>query len=164
MTPFENKLEYVNNIKSLGPVKDTKKYWGNIPVRVELLLPLLKIFEEGFRLVDLGSGVGHVLRFAENLGYDVTGVELDETLVKQCVKHKCHHGNIEDLENSFFKEFDVVYSYLPLKDNVQVFIDKVVESMKPGAYLVLPEIRPKNKNLVHVDGCYYRKRNIENLT
>ena len=152
-------LDHIAHLKKEGALnydRDTK-YWGNIPIEHTHLYDLYTIFEQGYKFLDLGCGAGNVLRFAQNAGYEVTGVELDEALFKYLEGYNYFSNDMRKLSPDFYSEYDVIYSYSPLKEGMQLFVDKVIASMKIGAYLVLPFRIVRNRNMKLIGRGYYKK-------
>ena len=153
-----NSEDYVNNIhKDLINQDRDSKYWGFIPVRYSLLSPLYNIYTKGSKFLDLGCGNGNVLRYAKNIGYDVTGVEIDKSFEKYLTDYNYVINNIELLDNDFYKNFDIIYSYIPIKEGKCNYINKLVNCMKVGAYLVTPHTRVKDERLECIDMFVYKK-------
>jgi uncharacterized UPF0146 family protein len=162
MTLEDNLRDYSINVmstskKGLLNLDTSMNYWGNIAAQRDYLIPLYNIFKEGMSMVNLGSGTGSVLRFSKNIGYEVLGVEMDKNLIKHSIEPNVIEGNILELESSFFKEFDVIYSYRPLKKEFKEFIDNVIDNMKEGAYIVTPHFSIENNKVKQVDNFTYIK-------
>jgi len=71
---------------------------------------LTKLFTPGKRLLDVGCGAGFFMKAAEEIGWEVEGVELSTVASKYAqdiVKVKVHEGKLEDLHLSAEK-FDLV--------------------------------------------------------
>lgn len=129
----------------------TKGYWGNILVNDVYLNVLYQIYKPEMKFLDLGCGAGNVLRFASNIGYDVTGVEFNPELTKHITSHKVITEDITKLDLEFYKDFDVVYAYRPLKDNLNSYLKTVSDNMKLDSYLVTPDFKIENEKLKHID-------------
>lgn len=153
-------VEYIAYLKEEGVLNydRTTKNWGNLPIEWPLLGCLYDIYKEGFTFVDLGCGAGNVLRYAQNAGYEVAGVEYDKTLFKYLEPYNYFSNNIEDLSPEFYKDYDVIYSYCPLKDGQRDYINSIIEHMKPGAYLVLPFYMSRNKRVENIERYVYQKK------
>ena len=139
----ENKQDYLNFIKhletsNLADTNDKLDYWSNIPIDYDNLYQLYIPFQPGFKFLDLGAGCGNVLRFAKNIGYEVYGVEFNESYIPYLQDYNYKQADILTLDDSFYQEFDVIYSYRPLKDRFDEYIDKVVSNMKHKSYIITP--------------------------
>lgn len=153
ITNYISKLE--NSEVSFKPDFQSKN-WNFVPVQHELLAHLYQIYKDGFKFIDLGCGIGNVLEFAHNIGYDVLGVENNPDYLKYN-NFKVLQQDIKSLEPDFYKQFDVIYCYLPLKDEMEHYINYVVESMKLNSYIVTPLLSLDNPKLKSVDWFYYQK-------
>ncbi len=91
-------------------------------------------------LVDIGCGIGNVLLFAEQIGFDVYGMEKDEYPFQVAARligsDRIWQKDI--MEYDRYHEFDVVYYFCPLTDgNMQrEFERRVEDTMRPGAILI----------------------------
>lgn len=139
----ENNKNYNYFIKHLSFKKllDYNKnynYWGNIPIEVEHLECLYDIYQPGMKFIDLGCGVGNVLRYAKNIGYDVTGIEFNEKFKEHLTNYDVLYQDVRKIDFNLLRKFDVIYSYKPLKNDFKEFIEKVKSYMKREAYLITP--------------------------
>lgn len=145
MNKKENQVDYinyVNNVRKLGLIDNTnyKEHWGYITAHKDELECLYDIYIKGMSFLELGCGAGNVLRYADNIGYDVTGVDYNKELLKHSKNYKVLNKYFKDLEDSFFKQFDVIYAYRPLKDEqFNLLIERIKNNMKLGAYLITPQ-------------------------
>jgi len=102
----------------------------------------LGMSDEGpdFSLVDLGCGFGNVLLFAEQLSFDVYGIEKDEFTVPLAVRlfgeDKIEQADIRTYPN--YERFDVIYYFCPLPNHEpQKKLERNIEDrMKVGAILI----------------------------
>ena len=154
-------VEYISYLKEEGVLNYDRvgKYWGNLPIDWSILNPLYEVYEKDFTFLDLGCGAGNVLRYAQNIGYDVTGVEMDKSLFKYLEPYNYFSNNIENLSGEFYSNYDVIYSYLPLKEGREDYIRKIIENMKIGAYLMLPFYILKEENMEYKTNYCYQKNN-----
>ena len=65
--------------------------------------------------------------------------------------------NIELLENCFYSQFDVIYSYIPIKKGKLNYVNKLVDCMKLGAYLVILHTIIKHERLKSISMFIYKK-------
>ncbi len=143
-------MEYSKNIKDYNKFIDkliakginnhdpNLTYWGYVISDFSNLFMVNRMFKPGMKFVDLGCGAGNILRFAKNVGYDVTGVEFDKSFKSYLKTYKHLIQDMTLLDNDFYKEFDVIYVYRPLKDNLKDYMNTVVSNMKVGAYIISP--------------------------
>jgi len=95
------------------------------------------------KFVDAGCGIGLIVKLAERIGFNGTGVELNPENVSVAKRvfpnyiDRCNYqiGNI--LEHNY-SEYDCVYYYQPIKklDIENQFEEKVENEMKVGSYLI----------------------------
>ena len=152
-------INFLNKVRGLGLIDNTdKEYWGYITAHHNQLHCLYGIFKEGMSFVDLGCGAGNVLKYANNIGYEVTGVEFNETLIKYLEDYNYYTNDIKNLDKEFYKNYDVIYCYRPLKDEeLIIYINKVIEYMGVGNYLVIPNHKVKDNRLIKIDNDCYQK-------
>ena len=161
--------EYIENLNRLGLIDEnnyythTSDYWDNTCVDSSLLFPLINIYKDGMSLVDLGCGAGNIMFFSKLIGYKSTGIDY-----KSKYRHICRlHGdfqlsNIEDIEIKTLNSYDVIYSYRPLRVGFEEFINKVIDNMFEGQYLITPTYEIDSKVLKKVDEYTYIKINQKN--
>ncbi len=118
----------------------------NAPSLVKALAPLLSIFqspdsiayEDGGRLLDIGCGNGRFLLRMQEIGWQVEGVEFNETAVTICRQHqlKVFHGKLDEAdlpENSFnLISARHVIEHVP---DPNAFIEGIVHLLRPGGRL-----------------------------
>lgn len=163
MTCLENTEDYLMFIKFITlkglTDRDRKKpYWGNLPITVNKLKGLYHVYKPNMKFLDLGCGVGNVLRYAKNIGYDVFGVEFNEELTRYLGDYNFIIKDITKLEDNFYSDFDIIYAYRPLKNEFESYINKVVNNMKSGSYIFTPTFNINNKNLEEVSPYFYKKK------
>lgn len=94
----------------------------------------------GFSLVDVGCGFGNVLIFAEQLLFDVYGIEKDEFTLPIATRffgeEKIEQADIRSYPN--YDRFDVIYYFCPLPNHEpQRKLERYIEDrMKIGAILI----------------------------
>ncbi len=162
MNKILNNREYLLFIqylefKGLIDKKRNYNFWRNITINSSSLHPLYDIYKPKMKFLDLGCGAGNVLRYSSNIGYDVTGVEFDKNLTKYLGNYSYICQDITKLDKSYFNDFDVIYSYRPLKDTFKDFINIVIQNMKKNAYLLTPTFNVENKQVVDLGNYLYRK-------
>lgn len=84
---------------------------------------------QGAHILEVGFGQGLFLEWAENNGYQVTGIEINPSLVETSKKrgHDVHHGELADLFTSKTGCFDLivlfdVLEHIPLVEYFDLFI------------------------------------------
>ena len=100
------------------------------------------IIKEGQSFVDLGSGDGRVVALANLLGFNASGIELNDQLYKHSIKllsslkEKKIIGNFSIQKADFTQvelEYDIVFNFLTLPDEIKV---------KKGSLLLLYSLFP----------------------
>ena len=90
--------------------------------------------------LDIGCGIGNVLLFAEQVGFDVYGIEKDPypfyVASRMLGSGRISQDDILDYDR--YGEFDVVYYFCPLTDGTlqRNFELQVENSIRPGAILI----------------------------
>lgn len=136
----KNYKSFINHITKKKLLDGSKEYenWGNIPIEVEHLEQLYNLYEEGKSFIDLGCGVGNVLRYAKNIGYVTRGIEINTSYKKYLKNYNVSFIDITKMDLKELNNYDVVYSYKPLKGEFKEFVKKVKRNMKSGATLITP--------------------------
>lgn len=142
------------------------------PILLEDLWPAFEAFiEPGDRFLDLGSGDGRVVFFANVLGADAYGIEYEPSLIE--VSHRATE-KLEDIvdrdrlhfiEGDFFEhswaEYDVIYFFDLSSFEHHRVRKKLIQELKPGAHLIVGHQRAPYPGLALetvVDGTYiYRQ-------
>ncbi len=111
--------------------------------------------------LDIGCGIGNVLLFAEQIGFDVYGIEKDQYpfyVASRMVGSK-RISQADILNYDQYGDFDIVYYFCPLTDsNLQKRFELQVENtMRPGAILIA---NYKRSNEIKNDPRF-RKLNID---
>jgi len=156
---YEEHLDYLKS-QGVFDYRRDKEYWGNIPTPYTMLGELENIYAPSMKLLDLGCGSGQVLRFASNIGFDVTGVEIDASFEKYLKDYNYIIEDMRKLPESFYKGFDVVFSYLPLKQGEEDFVQYLIDTVEVGTYLVLPFHVVQDDRLKCIVHSYYQKTTI----
>jgi len=67
--------------------------------------------------------------------------------------------DIRKLDKDFYKDFDVIYSYQPIKNNneFQNYLSVVIDNMKIGSFLITPDFTVNNKLVIKLDNYLYQK-------
>lgn len=96
---------------------------------------------QGMRsFIDIGCGIGNVLLVAEQMGFDVYGIEKDpypcQIARRLLGEEKVDQTDIWDYQN--FADFDVIYYFRPFHDGPyqRKFEHLVEESLKKGGILI----------------------------
>ena len=92
---------------------DQRDNFGNFEANIKFLNET-KIITKDLKILEIGSGKGHLLNYFHRKGYDITGIEINESLIDESQKMhgKLHLVSVKSeilpfLDNSF----DVVISF-----------------------------------------------------
>ncbi len=90
------------------------------------------------RFLDVGCGFGNVMLFAEQMGFDVYGIEKDEASISRALKFFDRSQIINEDIKTFdkYKEFDVVYFFCPLTEGEREFEEFLEDQIRPEAILI----------------------------
>ena len=154
---YETFIEQIDKAK-LTDRRRNLSTWGNWPIDCEYLKPLYTIYRPGFKFLDLGCGVGNVLLFANNIGFDVFGVEISEKLCSHLSDYNHECNDISNLPSDFYFKFDVIYAYRTLKEGFATYVNEVISLMKPGAFIITPFFDVKNEFVKLVNLWTYQKQ------
>lgn len=153
----------------VSPVKSDGRFYDWVPLPVAEFLAGLRVCSErlvdrhrhwppeGFRFLDVGSGIGTKMVLASALGYAVTGVELRPEYA-EASRELCPEAEVvcaDAFEWSGYGTADVVYSYRPCLDleDQAGLTKRIVAEMKPGALLFLAG-GPDPEGLEVVSGAF----------
>lgn len=136
-------------------VNDKSEFFNNIIIDVRFLKDLYKIYQPNLTFLELGCGVGNVLRFAKNIGFKVTGIEIDTNLIQNT--EEVINMDILNYPSQNYKNYDVIYIYRPLKNGYDDYINLIIENMKVGSILITPMTLQNNKILKMVGLFMYQK-------
>ena len=150
-------LEYLD-LKRLSNKDSTLSYWGNFPSDYNHLKVLWKKVVPKTKFLDLGCGTGQILRVAKALGAECHGIEFEPSFFEYLSEYNCDCGDIRDLPNEFYSQFDFIYMYRPLKKNYREYIYHVGKNMKVGALLYTPYDTYHPKNFIDTNCLYLRKK------
>jgi 2-polyprenyl-3-methyl-5-hydroxy-6-metoxy-1,4-benzoquinol methylase len=95
---------------------------------------------EPFTLLDIGCGIGNVMLFAEQMGFDVYGFEKDEYPLRIAQKLMGEERVAQDdlWRYDGYSRFDVIYYFRPLANggDERRFERMIEDAMRPGAILI----------------------------
>ena len=152
-------ITFLNKVRRLGLIdNEEKEYYGYITAHHEQLKCLYEIYQEGMTFIDLGCGAGNVLRYADNIGYKVTGVEFNLSLCAHLGKYDHINKDIKTLDEDVLNKYDVIYCYRPLKDDeLKEYLNKVIGGMSKGSYLIIPDFKVKDSRVTEIKQHIYKK-------
>ncbi len=134
------------------PLADSPICYHYIPVKTANLFHLLLVARKFFKspsgkdlansynyndcsFVDAGCGPGFTLELAKMIGFEKqVGVELNPVHAEYGRKNGYTIHN-EDILKFDFREFDVVYSYVPIRP-FELFTDRVLKEAKVGTIFI----------------------------
>ena len=141
-------------IKNLIQKDSLLPYWGNFPSCHVHLKTIYNNVEPQMKFLDLGCGTGQILRFAKNLGAQVTGIDFEPNFFELLSEYDCDCADIRCLPNSFYRCFDFIYMYRPIKDGFYEYVCHVGSNMKLGALLFTPYDKYLPKGFVRTENSY----------
>lgn len=127
-------------------VSDTK-YWNYIPSHfkeIEVVLQDIICNDYKGSVIDVGCGSPVIPTLFKILGYKSYGLEYNELykLAYNSLGEKVLDDYIiGDLLTHDFKEYDILYSYNPIRDKLLMLegIKNIIKTMKPGAVFYFKE-------------------------
>jgi len=158
----DNVIDYLVYTESMtkkglidNQIDKESEFFNNIIIDVRFLEDLHKIYQPNLTFLELGCGVGNVLRFAKNIGFKVTGIEIDKNLIQD--NTEVINMDIQKYPTDNYKEYDVIYIYRPLKTGYDDYINLIIENMKCGSILITPMTLQNNTILKTVGLFMYEK-------
>jgi SAM-dependent methyltransferase len=136
-------------------VDQKSEFFNNIIIDVRFLKDLYKIYQPNLTFLELGCGVGNVLRFAKNIGFKVTGIEINQNLIQD--NTEVINMDIQKYPVENYKNYDVIYIYRPLKNGYDDYINLIIDNMKSGSILMTPMTIQNNPILKTVGLFMYQK-------
>jgi hypothetical protein len=130
--------------KVLYDDNDKGKYWGfhasyfgvfNILYTIKSILE--KNGKSNIKLIDIGCGVGNVVRICNKMGYNSEGIEYQKELSKHHNDIRVKYGDVFDNMDSL-KDKDVIYLYQPFyDDNLEAkFLNKLYDIVNEGTVVI----------------------------
>lgn len=153
---YNNYLDYLKS-ENLIDEDDSLDYWSNYPIDVDSLKVLYRIYKKGYKFLDLGCGCGQVLRFSNNIGYDVEGIDFNKKYDIYNKDYKYTNKDIRKIKS--FKKWDIIYLYRPSKDkDLDILINKVIDGSNIGTLIVTPYYDIIDDRVEKVELYLYRKK------
>lgn len=119
-------------------------------------------------VLDLAAGIGTYTSEFHKDGYDVTGVELSEAMVKNGLKQSkdlpLHVGDMRNFKKDFDASYDLIYCignsivHLDSKQEIKTLFEDTFETLKSGGRLVVQIVnydRIMQKQLNHLPTITY---------
>jgi len=132
-----------NNYRSTAGVS----HYGFVPTDTMLVSDtLLRLFRHmgsawnRHKFLDIGCGIGNVVRVAQIVGFDAYGLEYNKKIydvAKDLIgKHCLFKGDMTSFKK--YGEYDVLYYYIPIAnyETMDKFAKELAEAMKCGAYVI----------------------------
>ena len=157
-TALVSRLEAL--IEPPGPEHENRYGWEPLPLCDFLTgLDICEREASGRRLLVVGSGLGSKLYLAQQLGWDVHGIE-DHAPYVRVSRERFPDCPVELADCMLFGgygAFDVIYSYCPFttRELESAHYERMRCQMQPGALLFVPGgVDPEH--LAHVDFAVWR--------
>lgn len=154
-------LDFVKKMKTKGLIESevdkTSSVWNNLVIDVRFLKGLYKVYRPNMKFLELGCGVGNVIRFARNIGYNCIGYEINFNLIKDLGDNDIKLFDIRNLSKIEYENSDIIYCYRPIKDGYDEYIKNIISYMKKGSILMTPMSFQKDDNLKMIDLFMYEK-------
>jgi len=158
----DNVIDYLVYTESMtkkglidNQINKESEFFNNIIIDVRFLEDLYKIYQPNLTFLELGCGVGNVLRFAKNIGFKVTGIEIDKNIIQD--NTEVINMDIQKYPIENYKQYDVIYIYRPLKNGYNDYINLIIDNMKVGSILMTPMTLQNNPILKPVGLFMYQK-------
>ena len=94
----------------------------------------------GERVLDIGCGVGQVVAYLANAGYEAHGVDVSEPSIaraqKSCARCQVYDGRSLPYSDAYFASAGAL-NVLEHVDEPEAFLDEVVRVVKPGGKIVI---------------------------
>jgi len=118
---------------------DTRQVFAEIKlVRDYLDTNLDKPAGHAWSFIDIGCGIGNILLFAEQFGFNVHGIEKDDyprkTASSLLFTDQIYNADIRTFDR--YDTFDVLYYFCPLTDGQREFERHLEEKIRTGAILI----------------------------
>ena len=119
--------------------------WGFVGARTTRVLEQLRVARRATparspRFLECGSGFGFVAALARELGFSVTGIEIEPSYVEMSRRlfPSVRVEEVDLLTFDRFGDFDVVYYYGPFADDdVQARFERAIEAaLRPGGIIL----------------------------
>lgn len=147
----KNELSFDNITSRFGPVPS--------PLWIEELLN--DFYKDGSKLLDIGCGFGNILKLSNEIGYKSTGIEINEDLSKHHKELDVIYGDVLNMDLSFIKKFDIIYTYRIIKETsiCNELFNKIYNNMGDDSIIIyiLPHI-------FNHSGRFGKDRDIHHLT
>jgi SAM-dependent methyltransferase len=106
--------------KKRGVKPNSEGYFEELPAHDFVEDLITKYYKPGFKFLDIGCGLGNILRLANEIGYKSTGIEINTDLKKHHNGLNVIYGDVLKLNTyNFLRDFDVIYLYRPINDIVK---------------------------------------------
>ncbi len=132
-------LNLFKKAKKIGGFKDKDNNpLGNKFDAIPTGLFITSIFEKylkGSKFIDIGCGLGNVIRLAEKFGMNSTGIEIQ-------TKYKVYHKDIsvvyEDAKKFNYSNLDVIYMYRPMVKDKDMYdiISQILNTANVGTRII----------------------------
>lgn len=131
--------DYDNLVSQKGVMASKDKgYFKELPSN-ELAEDLLEeYYKPGFKLLDIGCGIGNILKLGNEIGYQSTGIEVNEKMKKYHNGLDVIYGDALEIDFRFINKFDVIYLYRPIEklDKCDDLFKKIYDNCKDSCIII----------------------------
>jgi hypothetical protein len=87
------------------------------------------------KFIDVGSGLGDIVRYVDSLGLDSEGIEIDNTLKDQNKDLNIHFKSAFDHD---YTKYDIIYLYRPMesKESMDRLFEKISSDIKKDTIII----------------------------
>lgn len=133
--------------KSIPYMEQLKKH--DLSVFGKYLGKIRRYVPKGYKILDVGCGVGQVSNFLQDKGYKMTGVDLSSLLIKEAKKVKKAKFEVMDATELKFEDnsFDAAISAETIEHvpNPRKMIKEMIRVVRPRGYIILRYPNRQNK-------------------
>lgn len=130
--------DYDDLSKKRGVKPNEEGYFEELPSKGIAEELLEEYYKPGFKLLDIGCGLGNILKMGNEIGYQSTGIEINEELKKYHNDLNVIYGDVLKMDLRFIREFDIIYLYRPIGslDKCDDLFQKIYDNCKDSCIII----------------------------